>query len=157
MSPEDIILDESPATAEDTTKDLYLTFEIDSEDYALEVAGISEIIVMCDITLVPHSPEFVKGIINLRGDIIPVLSVRSRFMKPEKPYDESTCIIVIFYEDYKLGLIVDSVKGVSTIPEEEISPPPNAKLSFANQFVKNIGKTEQGIRLMIDTEKLLAQ
>ncbi len=157
MSSEDNIIDDYGVSEEDTTKDLFLAFEIDHEDYTLEVSNISEIILMCDITLVPQAPDFVKGIINLRGDIIPVCSIRSRFMKPEIPYDELTCIIVIFYEDYKLGLIVDRVTGVSTITEENISSPPSAKLSYANQFVKNICKTEDGVKLLIDIEKLLAQ
>lgn len=140
---------------EDTTKDLYLTFEIDSEDYGIDVINVKEIIPVCAITIVPEVPHYVKGIINLRGDIIPVIDVRARFEKTEIPYSDLTCIVVIEYEEYVLGLIVDQVKGVLTIPEVNIAPPPSAKLSFSNQFVKNIGRFDEEVKLLLNLDKLI--
>ncbi|MBR1444436.1 MAG: chemotaxis protein CheW, partial [Firmicutes bacterium] len=96
-----------------------------------------------------------KGIINLRGSIIPVIDVRLRFHKEEKPYDELTCIIVIEYEDYMVGLLVDTVNEVMLIPEENISMPPNAKLKYQNKFIKNIGKMEDEVQLLLDLNKFL--
>ena len=144
-------------TGNDTTKDRYLTFYIDSEEYGLDISSVKEIIEMVPITKVPESPEFVEGIINLRGDIIGVLDVRKRFSKYPKPYDEHTCIVVVDYDEYTLGLIVDSVSEVMTIAEDNISPPPNAKLSHYNQYIRNIGQVENGVVLLLDLEKLLQQ
>lgn len=138
-----------------TTKDLYLTFEIDNEDYAIDVVNVKEIIPVCAITIVPEVPHYLKGIINLRGDIIPVIDVRLRFQKPEIPYSDLTCIVVIEYEEYVLGLIVDRVKGVLTISEENVAPPPSAKLSFNNQFVRNIGKFDGDVKLLLNLDKLI--
>ena len=140
---------------EDTAKDLYLTFEIDEKDYGVEVSKIKEIITMCAVTNLPQTPEYVRGIINLRGDIVPVINVRARFAVPEPDYVDSTCIVVLDLEDYIIGLIVDQVKGVFTITEENLSSPPDAKLSYDNQFIKSIGKTEDGIKMILDIEKVL--
>lgn len=142
---------------EDTTKDQYLTFEIDNEDYGIEIANIKEIISICPITKVPHTSNYVKGIINLRGDIIIVIDVRKRFLKSEKPYDDLTCIVVIEYLQYSLGLIVDNVKEVMFIDEKDVMPPPSAKLSHSNQFIRNIGKVNDEIKLLLDLDKFLEQ
>ena len=139
----------------DTAANLYLAFVIEDEQYAVEVGSIKEIIGVVPITIVPQTEDYIKGIINLRGDIIPVIDVRCRFRKQEIPYDEQTCIVVVLYEDYILGLIVDQIVGVYTLDDEKISAPPNAKLSYANQFVKNIGRKEDGILLLLDLEKIL--
>jgi purine-binding chemotaxis protein CheW len=141
--------------AVDITLNLYLAFVIEDEQYAVEVSSIKEIIGVVPITIVPQTENYIKGIINLRGDIIPVIDMRSRFMKPEIEYDDQTCIVVVLYQEYILGLIVDQILGVYTIEDEMIAPPPNAKLSYSNQFVKNIGRKEDGILLLMDLEKVL--
>ncbi len=143
--------------AEDTTKDKYLTFEIDKEDYGIEISNIKEIIGICAITLVPETPPYVKGIINLRGDIIPVIDVRKRFLKEPKEYDELTCIVVIEFAEYVLGLIVDNVKEVMYIDESLVAPPPSAKLNYHNQYIRNIGKTPDGVKLLLDLDRLLLE
>jgi len=142
-------------TQDDTIKDQYLTFVIEDEDYGVEVAYVKEIIKMKTITKVPEMPSFVEGIINLRGDLIGVLDVRKRFGKPTKEHDVETCIIVVIYNEYTLGMIVDAVQETTIIPEERISAPPSAKLSFANQFIRNIGKVGDSIKLLLDVEKFL--
>ena len=140
---------------EDTTKDKYLTFEIDNEEYGIDISYVIEIITVCAITWVPETPDFLKGVINLRGSIIPVIDARLRFRKPEKEYDSLTCIIVIEYENYEVGLIVDTVNEVMLIPEEHISVPPSAKLKYQNQFIKNIGKVGDDVQLLLDIDKFL--
>ena len=158
---ESVLVDESRVEGMDnnnddnTTKDLFLTFRIASEEYAIEVNFIKEIITICPVTVVPETPTFIKGIINLRGDIVPVISVRSRFGLPEADYDDATCIIVLDFDDYIIGLIADRVTGVVTIPEENVSPPPSAKLAYSNEYVKSIGKTADGVKLLLDIYKLL--
>jgi purine-binding chemotaxis protein CheW len=144
-----------PDALEDTTKDKYLTFIIDGEDYGIDICHVIEIITISAITWVPETSEELKGIINLRGSIIPVIDVRLKFKKPEKEYDELTCIIVIEYDKYTVGLIVDTVNEVLKIPEYAISSPPNAKLKYQNQFIKNIGKVEGKVQLLLDLDKFL--
>jgi purine-binding chemotaxis protein CheW len=102
-------------------------------------------------------PDFIEGVINLRGDLIGVLDVRKRFGMVPRDYDEATCIVVIFYLDYLLGLIVDSVKETVIIPENQIAPPPSARLRSYNQFIRNIGQVGEEVRLLMDLERFLAQ
>ncbi|MDR3238747.1 MAG: chemotaxis protein CheW [Clostridiales bacterium] len=142
---------------EDTTKNRYLTFNIGSEAYGLEIVYVKEIIEMVPITHVPEQLEYVEGIINLRGEIIGVLDVGKRFKKQAKAYDELTCIVVIEYRDYVLGLIVDKVDEVMSIDEDSVFAPPNAKLNHYNQYIRNIGQAADGVVLLLDLEKLLQQ
>jgi len=142
---------------EDTLRNQFLTFAIGDEDYGVEIAYVKEIIKMLSITKVPEMPSYIEGIINLRGDLIGVLDVRTRFGMPTKEYDEETCIIVMSYSEYTLGIIVDAVQETAIIPEENISPPPSAKLSYANQFIRNIGKVGDQVKLLLDVERFLAQ
>ena len=142
----------------DLIKDQYLTFAIEDEDYGVEIAYVKEIVKMTSITKVPEMPMFIEGIINLRGDLIGVLDVRKRFGKPSKEHDEETCIIVIVHDDYgALGMIVDAVQETAIIPEGKISAPPSAKLSYSNQFIRNIGKVGDDVKLLLDVDRFLAQ
>ena len=150
-------LQQSEDTIEDATKDQYLTFEIDNEEYAVSIAFVKEIIMMVPITKVPDTPDYIEGIINVRGDIAPVINVRKRFMKESKPFDDSSCIVFIIYKDYFLGLIADAVKEVIFIYEDAIVPPPSAKLSYHNQFVKSIGKDGSKVKLILDLDRFLLQ
>ena len=142
---------------DDTIKDQYLTFAIEDEDYGVELTYVREIVKMRPITKVPHMPDFIEGIINLRGDLTGLLDVRKRFGKPPKEYDEETCIIVIVYGDFSLGMIVDAVHETAIIPEDKIAPPPSAKLSYANQFIRNIGRVGDEVKLLLDVERFLDQ
>ena len=151
------ILQQDEAPADETTKDQYLTFEIDNEEYAVGIAYVKEIAMMVPITKVPETPDYVEGIINVRGDIAPVINVRKRFMKESKPFDESTCIVFVVYKDYYLGLIADAVREVVFIYESDIVPPPSAKMSFHNQFIKSIGKVGAKVKLILDLDRFLLQ
>lgn len=140
---------------EDTQKNKYLTFVIDDEEYGIEIYSIIEIIGIENPTYVPHAPSYVKGIINLRGSIIPVLDVRTRFRKPEIEYTDRTCIVVAMYKDTTIGLIVDYVKEVLSIPEHYIQAPPKAKVDYHNKYIKNVGKIGENVKLLLDLGKLL--
>ena len=109
---------------EDTQKDRYLTFSLGKESYGVEVRYVIEIIGIQSITEVPEMPGYVRGIINLRGKIIPVMDVRLRFKKEPKEYNDRTCIVVIDIKGVSIGLIVDSVSEVITIPEQDVVDPP---------------------------------
>lgn len=138
-----------------TTENQYLFFTILDEEYGVEIAHVKEIIKVCNITKVPHTDEYIKGIINLRGDIIPVISVRARFSLPEKEYDGRTCIIVLDIEDKTVGLIVDNVSEVIFINKSRVTAPPSEKYGYKNRFIKKIGNTETNVKQIIDLIKLL--
>lgn len=140
---------------DDTIKNKYLTFVIEDEIFGIDIAHVIEIIPVPSITWMPENPEAIKGIINLRGSIIPVIDVRLRFEKEEREYDELTCIIVIEYEDNHIGMIVDTVNEVLYIPKRLTSHPPNAKLKYQNKFIKAIGKVDGDVQLLLDLDKFL--
>lgn len=139
---------------EDTQKGKYLTFSLGNEYYAIEIKYVTEIIGMQPISEVPELPEYVKGIINLRGKIIPVMDVRLRFKKPAVSYNDRTCVIVIDISQISIGLIVDLVSEVMTIPDTDIVPPPEVRHS-GNKFIKGIGKVNDEVKLLLDCEKLI--
>jgi purine-binding chemotaxis protein CheW len=159
MSTEhELALDNRNAT-QDTIKDQYLTFIIEDEEYGVEIAKVKEIVKMTPITWVPEMPNFIEGIYNLRGELIGVLNVRKRFGLAPKEYDDDTCIIVIIAGELgQLGLIVDAVRETAIIPESRMAPPPNARLSHVNQFIRNIGRIgndPNDVKLLLDLDKFL--
>ncbi|MDF2587654.1 MAG: chemotaxis protein CheW [Anaerocolumna sp.] len=141
---------------EDTQKGRYLTFTLEKESYGIEIQYVTEIIGIQAITQVPELPNYVKGIINLRGKIIPVMDIRLRFKKEPIPYNDRTCVIVVDIKNISIGLIVDSVSEVLTIPEQEVVEPPKMNNGVQNRYIKNIGKVGNEVKLLLDCEKLLA-
>jgi len=141
---------------EDTQKGRFLTFLIGKELYGIEIKHVTEIIGIQEITEMPEMPNYVKGIINLRGKIIPVMDVRLRFGKQPRAYDDRTCVVVINFEGVSIGFIVDSVSEVLTIPEQDIAELPSMNTCVKNGYIKNIGKTGAGVVLIIDCEKLIS-
>ncbi len=142
---------------EDTQKGRFLTFTLGKEDYGIEIKYVTEIIGIQPITQVPELPDYLKGIINLRGKIIPVMDVRLRFRKEPLNYTDRTCIIVIDINDTSIGLIVDTVSEVASIDDEDIMPPPNSKTGFNNKYVKGIGKLGNEVKLLLDCGKILSE
>ncbi len=150
-------IDKETLENEDTLKNKYLIFSVGEESYGISIKYVIEIIGIEEITKVPDLPDYVKGILNLRGKIITVMDARLRFKKEEKGYDDRTCIIVINIESITFGLIVDSVKEVASIDESNIAPPPtiNKQDDGSGGFIEGIGKVENDIWLFIDCIKLL--
>lgn len=143
---------------EDTQKNRFLTFAIGKEIYGIEIMHVTEIIGIQNITAVPELPEYLKGIINLRGKIIPVMDVRIRFKKEAKKYDDRTCVIVIDVEGSPIGLVVDNVSEVLSISESDIVEPPKMNTGFSSSnFVSRIGKTGSDVKLLLDCRKLLSE
>lgn len=142
---------------EDTQKGKFLTFSIGKEVYGIEIRYVTEIIGVQPITEVPEVPAYVRGIINLRGKIIPVIDVRLKFKKEFKDYNDRTCIIVIDILNICVGLIVDNVAEVLNIPEDGIVPPPDSKTGFHNRYIKGIGKIGNEVKLLLDCEKILSE
>ena len=149
------VLEEAIETSEDTQKGKFLTFSIGKESYGIEIKFVTEIIGIQDITEVPELPNYVKGIINLRGKIIPVIDVRLRFKKQLKEYNDRTCIVVIDIKEISVGLIVDNVAEVINIDDSNIVPPPDIKTGFHNRYVRGIGKVGNEVKLLLDCGKLL--
>lgn len=149
--------EEQSMLEEDTQEGRYLTFSLGRESYGIEIRYVTEIIGIQPITEIPELPDYVKGIINLRGKIIPVLDVRLRFRKEPKEYNDRTCVIVVDIRDMSIGLIVDSVSEVLVIPEQDIVEPPQMNKGYQNRYIKNIGKVGNDVKLLLDCDKLLTE
>lgn len=140
---------------EDTQKGKFLTFAIGSEVYGIEIRYVTEIIGMQTITEVPDLPEYIKGIINLRGKIIPVIDVRLRFRKPLRDYNDRTCIIVVDIKEVAVGLIVDTVAEVLTIADQDLVEPPKVNHNYTQRYISAIGKVGNDVKLILDCDRLL--
>jgi purine-binding chemotaxis protein CheW len=140
---------------EDSMKDRYLAFRLGDEEYGLEIQFVTEIVGLQKISAVPELPPYVKGVINLRGQVIPVMDVRTRFGMPFQEYGERTCVIVVNVDDYVVGLVVDAVKEVSSLTQESIAEAPRVARSPSAQYVKGIGKSGESVRIILDVNKLL--
>jgi purine-binding chemotaxis protein CheW len=134
----------------------YLTFFLGGEEYGLEILKVSEIIGMQPITRVPRMPEFVKGVINLRGKVIPITDLRRKFGMPEDETTES-CIIVVQMLGVQTGIVVDRVSEVVAIVEGDIEDAPSFGADIHTEFLLGIGKTGGRVKLLLDIDKVLAQ
>jgi purine-binding chemotaxis protein CheW len=139
---------------EDTQENLYLTFLIGDDVFGIGISYVKEIIGIQPITAIPEFPEHIKGVINLRGMIVPVMDVRLRFRRQAKEYDARTCIIVVDIQGVSIGLIVDRVAEVIAIPEREIAEPPEINHREAS-YIKGFGKVGNEIKLLLDVSVLL--
>lgn len=143
----------------DTQKGKYVTFQSGNEYFGLKIQYVNEIIVFQEITEIPESEDYIKGLINLRGKIIPVIDVRLRFKQEPFEYNDRTCIIVINVKSTVVGLIVEKIAEVVEIQEENILPSPSIghteKNQDQNKYVYAIGKVGDAVKLLLDPEKLL--
>ena len=135
--------------------DLYMLFMINNQKYALSSKYITEIIEILPITKVPFLPDYMKGIINLRSTIIPVMDARMRFGMNPIEYNERTCIFIIENDINKIGLIVDAVNEVLTIPSEKIMEATSEKEDIKNSFVNGISQINKEIQLILDCDSLV--
>jgi purine-binding chemotaxis protein CheW len=137
----------------------YLTFSLCEEEYGIGILKIKEIIGMMDITFVPKTPDFVRGVINLRGKVIPVIDLRLKFGMENGNYTERTCIIVVETEGQigtlLMGIIVDAVSEVMNIKSEDIEQTPNFGTRVNTEYILGMAKTENGVRILLDIDKVL--
>ncbi len=140
---------------EDAMKDRYLTFRVGDEVYGLDIQYVIEIVGMQKITEVPDMPGFVKGVINLRGQVIPVIDVRARFRMEARRYDDRTCVIVVNINDNSIGLVVDMVNEVLNIPEQNVSAPPRVGQGDSSRYLKGMGKVGDEVKILLDVQRLL--
>ena len=139
---------------EDTLSGRFLTFILGEEVFGIEIRYVTEIIGIQPIHRLPETAEYIKGIINLRGKIIPVVDMRLRFGKNETPYTDRTCIVVVETKHLAAGLIVDQVSEVMVIEESNIVPPPDVQPPDTRRYISGIGKVGTEVKLLIDCEKL---
>ncbi|NLG53491.1 MAG: purine-binding chemotaxis protein CheW [Clostridiales bacterium] len=142
---------------EDTQACRYLTFLVDGTVFGIEIAGVSEIIQIMPITEVPEAPPYLKGVVNLRGKVLPVMDLRIKFGKPPAEYTDRTCIIVVVIQGVTVGLIVDGVCEVVFIPDEDIVPPPSLKAVSQNKYITGIGKVGDDVKLIVDCDEILKE
>ncbi len=143
------------------TEEKLLTFSLGSEAYGLSILKVKEIIGMMHITPVPRTPDFVKGVINLRGKIIPVMDLRAKFGMEEKPYDERTCIVVVEFvvknTQRLLGVVVDMVSEVVSVTENDVEPPPQYGTRVDNNYILGMGKIKDKVVIIIDIDAIFVQ
>ena len=142
---------------EDTQKDRYLTFELGHEAYGIPISHVVEIVTIQKITEVPDMPAYVKGVINLRGQVIPVIDVRLRFGLESRDYDDRTCVVVVSIEDLNVGLVVDTVQEVREIPEAQVAPPPAVGSSGKDRYICGLGKVGDEVKILLDVAKLIGR
>ncbi len=153
-----IVCDEEESQMLESDSDMegkYLTFFVDKQLIATPIADVVQIIGMQTITEIPDSVSYMKGVINLRGSIIPVIDIRLRLGKKERDYDGRTCIIVVLIQEKEVGLIVDEVDAVIEIDAETISQPPKTEKKTNQNYLSGIAKLENNVVLLIDSAKLL--
>ena len=134
----------------------YLNFHLGDEAYSLPILQVREIIRLSPVTPVPRMPAFVKGVINLRGKIVPVMDLRERLNRYSVEYDERACIVVIQASSAgHFGVIVDSVDDVSNIPQEDIDPPPEFGFELNTEFIMGVAKTKTEVKIILDIHRVL--
>jgi len=138
----------------------YLTFTMDNEEYGIGILKIKEIIGMMSITTVPQTPQFVKGVINLRGKVIPVVDLRLRFGIDSIDYNERTCIIVVEIECESgmvlIGIVVDAVSEVLNIKGGDIEDTPTFGTKLNTEYILGMAKMEGGVKILLDIDKVLS-
>lgn len=139
----------------------YLTFSLGSEEYGIVITKVREIIGIMEITAVPHTPDFIKGVINLRGRVIPIIELRMRFNMEVKAYDDRTCIIVVDVPGpngtVQVGMLVDSVSEVINIAPQDIEPPPDFGVSTDAENIIGMGKIKGKLKILLDVDQVIGR
>jgi purine-binding chemotaxis protein CheW len=153
-------LDSPPAHAGTERGGKYLTFALGREEYGLEILKVREIIGLMDITAVPRTPKYVKGVINLRGQVITVVDLRAKFCMPTVEKTDQTCIIVVEISQsgrkLSIGIVVDRVSEVQDIPSESIEDPPSLGDGADSDFILGMGKIGESVKILLDIDKVLS-
>ncbi len=139
----------------------YLTFSLGSEEYGVDIMKVREIIGIMEITAVPHTPEYIKGVINLRGRVIPILELRLRFGLELRAYDDRTCIIVVEVAGstghIMIGMLVDSVSEVVNIEDDDIESPPDFGVSTDAENILGMGKIKGAVKILLDVDQVVGR
>jgi purine-binding chemotaxis protein CheW len=134
----------------------FLTFFLAGEEYGLEILKVQEIIGMMNITVVPRTPSFIRGVINLRGKVIPIIDLRLKFGMEAAAQTEETCIIVVRAQGVEMGLMVDKVSEVSNITTDDIDDVPSFGADVNTDYLLGIAKAEGRVKLLLDIDRVLS-
>ncbi|MGR3293188.1 MAG: chemotaxis protein CheW [Candidatus Scalindua sp.] len=147
---------EAVETKSKITEGKFLTFIISNEVYGIEILKVREIICLMDITEVPQTPDYMKGVINLRGKVIPVMDLRLKFSISEEEHTQETCVIVVEVNNTSIGIVVDSVSEVLNISGGEIEETPSFGQEIDTNFIMGLGKVKEKIIILLDIEAVLS-
>ena len=145
---------ESRATAAELLDQL-ISFSMGNEDYGVDIQTVKEVIRFREITRLPKAPLFVKGVINLRGDIIPIIDLRERFGMEQKEYTDLTRVIVVEVDGRSIGTVVDSVSHVIRIEEGQIEPPPPCVGKISEEYIRGVGKVGEKLVVLLHIDRIL--
>jgi purine-binding chemotaxis protein CheW len=155
MSEIDLLIEEDLEFGQQAGK--YLLFKLGVEEYGIDIAHITAIEELQQITAIPNMPDFVKGVINLRGKVIPAVDLRLRFGLEEKEYDDRTCIVIVSVDMGFIGLIVDIVSEVHEIAHEDIGPAPTFESSSGkNEYISGLARREDEVKIILDVQKIIS-
>ena len=143
------------AHTEDTEMQL-VVFQLSDEEYGVTIGKVQEIVNLGKITRMPKAPDFVEGIINLRGGVVPIIDIKKRFDLATKEHDEKTRIMVVLIEGHAMGMIVDSVSEVLRLSKEDIEPPPQIIGDVSSDYINGVGKVGDRIVTLLDLDKVLS-
>jgi purine-binding chemotaxis protein CheW len=153
-------LESTPSALAENRAGKYLAFRLGKEDFAIQVLKVREIVGIQDITAVPQMPDYVKGVINLRGKVIPVVDLRLKFGLPEKEYTQRTCIIVVQVhsggEEIQSGVIVDEVSEVLNLAAAEIEDTPDFGEDVETPYLLGMAKAKDRVKMLLDIDQVLA-
>ena len=139
----------------------YLTFSLGTEEYGIVITKVREIIGIMEITAVPHTPDYIKGVINLRGRVIPIIELRMKFGMELRPYDDRTCIIVVDVPGpsgtVQVGMLVDSVSEVVNIASQDIEPPPDFGATTDAENIIGMGKIKGKLKILLDVDQVIGR
>jgi len=148
------------AVAVQKEEDQFLTFVLGSEMFAIDILGIKEIIEYGNLTTVPMMPDFIRGVINLRGAVVPVVDLSARFGRPTSDVTRRTCIVIVEVDGagdrQDIGVVVDAVSEVLEIPESEIEPPPSFGAKIRADFISGMGKVKEKFVIILNANKVLS-
>jgi purine-binding chemotaxis protein CheW len=133
-----------------------VTFSIGGEEFGVEILKVQEIVRSMEMTRVPNAPDFVEGVVNLRGRVIPIIDMRKRFGLERKEHDSRTRIIVIDMNGVVTGFVVDSVSEVLRLPRNTIEPPPPVVAGIESEYISGVGKLEDRLLILLDMDSLLS-
>ncbi len=132
-----------------------VVFKLAEEEYAVSILQVQEIKRMTEITRVPHTPEYLKGVLNLRGSVLPVIDLKKRLGLPQKEYTEDTRIIIVKTNDIAVGLIVDAVSEVTAVRSDQIEPPQAVSGNIGENYISGVGKLENRLLILLKLDELI--
>lgn len=133
----------------------YLTFMLGEEQYGLAIIQVKEIRGYEPVTKIANAPDFIKGVINLRGDIVPIVDLRVKFNVSEATYNEFTIVIMLNVRDRIVGIVVDSVSDVINVAEDDVHPPPEFGVAFDSRYLDGLASIEESLVILVNIERLI--